>query len=379
MYNANEINILHLRCSFNPGGVEKIIQDLMHSNSPDPTKKVRHILAVLKEEINEDLIKELSTKHKVYVFKTKDFNSPKLLFHLLKIVIDEKINILHSNDTGSMKWASICKFFNPGLKLVNTVHSCNIISIYSKKERFFAKKFINMHIAVSESILSEFKNNAIYNSIKIYNGIDVKKFKPKELNDELINKEKFNLVNVGWLRIPIKGQDVLLKALGECKKRGLKFSCDFIGGYFDEDSHNCVQKLVEDNDIKDEVNFLGIKNNIAEELKKYDIFILPSRSEGISLALLEAMASRLTIIASNIDGPSELIKNDVTGLLFENENHSDLADKILYLYNNKDKMSILANNAYEFAQNFDISIMHEKYYALYNNLLEKTVINDQKN
>ncbi len=54
------------------------------------------------------------------------------------------------------------------------------------------------------------------------------------------------------------------------------------------------------------------------------------------------MASKVPVIVSNIDGPAELIQDGENGLLFESENYVDLADKILYLYNNKEKMGIMA-------------------------------------
>jgi glycosyltransferase involved in cell wall biosynthesis len=78
-----------------------------------------------------------------------------------------------------------------------------------------------------------------------------------------------------------------------------------------------------------------------------DIFILPSRSEGFSLALLEAAAAKLPLIASNIPGNDEFIEDGKKGLLFEVEKPNQLVEKIIKLVENKTLAKHLAENAYD--------------------------------
>ena len=64
-----------------------------------------------------------------------------------------------------------------------------------------------------------------------------------------------------------------------------------------------------------------------------------------------------------------LIEHENNGLLFESENHHDLAEKIMFLYNNREEMKRLAQNGYEYVQDFDISTMCEKYWDVYKSLI----------
>jgi len=82
-----------------------------------------------------------------------------------------------------------------------------------------------------------------------------------------------------------------------------------------------------------------------------DIFLLPSRSEGFSLALLEAAASKLPLIASNIPGNDEFVKDGITGLLFDIENPNQLVEKINKIAEDKDLVKQLAENAYSSVMN----------------------------
>jgi glycosyltransferase involved in cell wall biosynthesis len=221
-----------------------------------------------------------------------------------------------------------------------------------------------MNIAISEDILNDCVK-ANLKAIKIYNGIDTKKWKQSQGGTHL-----FNIINVGRITHQVKGQDVLIKALKECKNKGMKFTCNFVGGVYEYDTNSFeyLKKLIEDFELSEEIKLLGNREDIPELLSLSDLFILPSRFEGLPLSLLEAMASKLPVIASNISGTAELIEHEKNGLLFESENHLDLADKIYNLYNHRKEMERLAQNAFTYVQGFDISVMYDKYWDLYKRL-----------
>ena len=91
----------------------------------------------------------------------------------------------------------------------------------------------------------------------------------------------------------------------------------------------------------------GYVDNIWEYYKAMDIFLLPSRSEGFSLALLEAAAAKLPLIASNIPGNDEFIEDGKNGLLFEIEKPKELAENIIKLAEDKTLGKQLAENAHK--------------------------------
>ena len=354
---TENMNVLHLLSSLKIGGLEKLFVDFTKASGKCIT------VVIMNDQIDKNLKEELiKTGHKVYFFNRKEgYKHPKYLFQLLKIIKENKINIVHSHNSGGMMWAILCKMLYPKLKLVHTIHNSVFARRWGMKILFFNRFFIDMNIAISEDIL----NNCVKNNlkaIKIYNGIDTKKWKQAQGGARL-----FSIINVGRITYQHKGQDILIKALKECKDKGMKFVCNFIGGVYEYDTHSFeyLKKIIEDLKLSEEIKFLGNRNDIPELLSQSDLFILPSRYEGLPISLLEAMAAKLPVIASNVSGSTDLIEHKKNGLLFESENPLDLADKILYLYNNRGEMKLLAQNAYEYVQGFDISIMCEKYWELY--------------
>ena len=126
---------------------------------------------------------------------------------------------------------------------------------------------------------------------------------------------------------------------------------------------------IQDAKLEENIEILLNRDDISDLLKKFDLFLLPSRYEGLPLVILEAMASGLAIIGSDIAGCKEVIRHNENGLLFKNEDHHDLANKILYLYNNRENIKILAQDAFKHVQQFDISAMSRNYENLYNKLI----------
>jgi glycosyltransferase involved in cell wall biosynthesis len=360
-----EINILHLLSSFYVGGLEKLLLEQIREHKVD--SGFNFVIVVMNDKVDEDLRKELSGLNcKVYFLdRPQSHIHPKYLLKLLNIIKSNNIHIIHSHNPGAKSWSILCKLINPNLKLVYTFHSSVIIKELSKIKLFLHQNFIDKNIAISDAIYNDCFNNALSKTIKIYNGINTQKFACSR--NDATNKDILNITNIARVCYRIKGQDVLLKALRECKNRGLKFICNFIGGIYDYDleSYEYLKKLVQELNLEEEVFFLGNRNDIPELLQKSDLFILPSRYEGMPIALLEAMAAGLPVIASNISGSSDLITSEGNGLLFESENHLDLTEKIMDLYNNQEKLRFLAGNAFVHVQNLDISIMHRKYCELY--------------
>ena len=83
--------------------------------------------------------------------------------------------------------------------------------------------------------------------------------------------------------------------------------------------------------VTDYIHFAGERRDVAAVLHAFDIFTLPSLTEGLSIALLEASAAGLPIVASNTGGNPEIVKNDVTGLLFSLEDSGSLETALVTL------------------------------------------------
>jgi len=114
--------------------------------------------------------------------------------------------------------------------------------------------------------------------------------------------------------------------------------------------------------LEDSVIFLGNRDDVPELLSVIDIFVFPTLFEGMSNALMEAMANGLPIIATDIPENRELIVNNVSGLLVPKKSSVALTQAIEQLLNHKEKTTSLAENAKKVAlQKFALEKTLEKY------------------
>lgn len=362
-------NVLQLVSSLEIGGLEKLLVEFLKA-SKIHVEVANYTVVVMNNKVNEVLKEELlSIGYNVYFMNRQEGHKhPKYLFELLDIIKQNNIEIIHTHNSGGKYWSILCKIFNPKIKTVYTIHDSIIIKSLNGLKLLFHKIFIDKNIAISKAIYDDCIKKNIIKTMKIYNGINLDAFKIERENK---TNSQLNIINIARITYYKKGHDILIKALTECKNKGLNFVCNFVGGVYDYDkeSFEYLQELIEELNLSEYINFLGNRNNISELLAQSDLFILPSRYEGMPISLLEAMAAKIPVIASNISGSNDLITNGENGLLFESENYKNLADKIQYLYNNREVMGELANNAYKFVQDFDISIMCENYNKLYIELI----------
>jgi glycosyltransferase involved in cell wall biosynthesis len=101
-------------------------------------------------------------------------------------------------------------------------------------------------------------------------------------------------------------------------------------------------------------------------MRSFDIFVLPSKAEGISNTILEAMATGLPIIATRVGGNPELVVDKETGLLVEKENVTEMAAALQDLVVDDDKRTQFASAALQRAQQeFSIDNMVARYLAVY--------------
>ena len=179
------------------------------------------------------------------------------------------------------------------------------------------------------------------------------------------------IITIGSL-IPRKGVDVLIRAISLIKQE-VSVSLTIAGEGHIRDS---LQQLVTENDLTETVRFIGDvdPDDVPEILAAHDIFVLSSHSEGRPSVILEAMATAMPIIASNIAGSNELIKNNDTGLLFQDNNSQELAQCIEKLGTDYHLRESLGKSAKEFIVNHKLlwSDTAKKHAELYENLLSGT-------
>ncbi|MCS7250099.1 MAG: sugar transferase [candidate division WOR-3 bacterium] len=213
---------------------------------------------------------------------------------------------------------------------------------YSLLERF-ASYFCDKIIILNKKDLDLAKKYKIGNEKKlklIYNGIDWKKIENIKPDFSIrerfnLNKEDFLITFVGRLSKQ-KNPEILIWAMKELLKEKIDRKVFLLLIGEDMDMKERLTKLINDFKIKDYVAFLDFIPDPISIIKASDCFVLPSLWEGMPIALLEAMASGVAIIASNIKGNNEIIIDGVNGLLFSPTNYQELKEKINLLIKNED-------------------------------------------
>ena len=129
---------------------------------------------------------------------------------------------------------------------------------------------------------------------------------------------------------PVKGVGVLMQAAGELASSGRSFRITLVGG---GDGRDVVERQVAELGLTDRVHFAGRRSRaeVRQHLADASIFVLPSFAEGVPVVLMEAMASGVPVIATNVGGVSELIEHQRSGLLVAPSDAAALRDAIASL------------------------------------------------
>jgi len=200
--------------------------------------------------------------------------------------------------------------------------------------------------------LKELANKTLNCDIKvIYNGIDTNEFKPVKKKKSSI----IRLISTGRL-IKRKGYDYLIKALS-----GLEgFSLTLIG---DGDEKENLKKLARKEKAK--INFKGtlIHKKIVRELRQADIFVLPSLNEGMSNSILEAMATGLPIITTDVGGSKELIKEN--GFIIKQKSTESIKTTLLKYKTNKKLITKQEKQSRKLAEKMSWKNTAEDYLGVY--------------
>jgi len=207
----------------------------------------------------------------------------------------------------------------------------------------------------------------------IYNGIFTgqefeRNTKAKDaLRKELKIDDQPIVVLVSNCNHRVKRVDLLIDCIPYVVKEIPTFFVIVGDGWMRPHLENRVNELKKQKHVK----FTGLRNDVENILAGSDIALNTSDSEGFSNSVLEAMRAGLPVIASDVSGNKELVKDGITGLLFEPGNIEDLKQKLLYLLNNKDIANKLGKNGQVAIQKqFDINIMMQRYMDLYESLVK---------
>lgn len=296
----------------------------------------------------------------------KKIMSPFLFFKLRQIVKREKISIIYSN-TIVIDYGFILS------KMANLPHIWHIRefgkedhgivlrggekALYRKLNE--SKGIIYISKAIEEKYSPHIKKG-IFQEV-IYNDIS-KDFINRKTNFNIDPDNSLKATIIGTIQEG-KGQLVAVKAVEKANKLGAKIELHIcgekIGSYYNE-----VSNYVKDHKLSDQIYFDGFKTKMNEYRSDMDIGIVASKSEAFGRVTVEGMLSNLAMIGADSAATSELITDNVTGLLYKNGDIDELAEKLVYLYKDRKKLKELAINGFDFAKKFTEGNAANKIYDM---------------
>lgn len=167
----------------------------------------------------------------------------------------------------------------------------------------------------------------------------------------------------------VKDPETLIRAIALMKRKIPTVQLVFAGtGELEETMHGWIEEV----GLQGCVHLLGLRRDVANILHAVDVFVLSSHSEGMSLAILEAMSAARPIVATDVGGNSLLLNGGQCGILVPPRDPHALAEAILELLTNREKAQQLARNARKrFLEHFTIDAMGKRYLEIYEKAIEE--------
>jgi len=286
------------------------------------------------------LYKYFDSKNKLLIIE----NDETFLKNFIKLSkISKKENLKLITTVNSNKLGLFFKILHPNVDLISRLGNTVSQEIMKFTPKFFFHKFFYFLLIIfskkiifqSAVMLDDFVSffNFTKNSDKfciIHNGIEMNSH-PSSYNLNKFNVSKTHFLLVGSFKYQ-KGYDVFFNSLELLTKDLLKSSHFHICG--DGDLLESYKQLVVNSIYKESISFYGAVDP-TPFYKKCDVYILPSRFEGFSNSLIEALSFGLpAILADCPSANKDVVKDSLNGVFFVNEDQHDLSKKIVYMKKN---------------------------------------------
>lgn len=363
--------VLHLRSSNRLLGAESVIVELCKRSAENGYDT---IIGAIKNVADPQ--PEIVEVVKDYKIKTKIFDCMNQFdircgWKIRDFVRTMKIDIVH---THGYKEDYFTLLANLSVPKIATNHLWKLHSIKNKFYCYLDSKFLKSFdrvVGVSDEIVKEMKQKKIKNVLKIGNGIDLNKFTNVNRSDKYCKEFGIegSMVVIGMISsLGIeKGHTFALRAFAKVIKTRTNLKMLIVGGGKENEK---LRYLTQELQITEHVIFAGRRAEIPEILSVIDIFLLSSLTEGTPMALLEAMAAKKAVIATDVGDIPNVIDSGNNGLLIKSKDITEIENAILTLCTDKNKRNAFGDNAYVTVQErYSAENMTKKYCNVYDELL----------
>jgi len=359
----NKIRVIHVVYSFATGGLEKGIATVVRHAAPD----FEHLIVCLDRSGETARLLPLGTR--VIELRKPPGNSIKFLWRFAQILKPLQPAIIHARNWGGTDGILAARL--AGIRTtIQGEHGWEIDDAagLNRKRLIFRRLiegWVREYTCVSRHLAHWLTDvvKARRPVTQIYNGIDTNAFAPDkavwhQLRAEFGISESTCVIGIVGRLDPIKDHATLFQAFAALHSRHSETRLLVIG---DGPERTRLEALAGVG-----VQFLGNRLDVAAVLQALDVFVLPSLNEGISNTILEAMATGLPVVATNVGGNPELVQDGVTGILIPSSDAPALSAGLLnYVTNPALRQAHGQQGRARAVQHFSIASMVTGYEAVY--------------
>jgi glycosyltransferase involved in cell wall biosynthesis/uncharacterized HAD superfamily protein/hypoxanthine phosphoribosyltransferase len=225
-------------------------------------------------------------------------------------------------------------------------HNLNFILPIQERSKFIYEN--SERVIFNSRAVKEYHSKNLNNGEVVYNNITLESSNNKfEEQKKIFKREKsYKLAVIGTLHDGKNQKDAVL-ATRDLLKKGIDTELVIVGEG-NSDYINELKRIISENQLEDNVNFLGYIPKPYSVLREIDVLVVCSRSEAFGRVIIEGMLAKKPIIATRIGGITEIITDGVNGLLYTPGKYEDLVKKLEFIFNNKVSSEMYVENGYKF-------------------------------
>lgn len=327
----------------------------------------------------------LRLKIPVHTTKKTGYIQPREIAVLARVLKKGSFDVVHTQASKDL-WILV-----PALRLAKSriplILTKQVGSYIAKKDLLHRLLYsrVTLIFAISMVIKQNLLDTCPVEEKKIkilHNGIDFSRFDPKNADREAVRAEygvqpDETVLGMMARLSPGKGHEEFLSAAKRLNKefRHLKFLVVGAASEGEDAYAESIYRLASSLQLKN-VIFAGFRKDTERVLSAMDIFVFPSHSEALGIALIEAMAMEKASVCSNSDGVLDLAFDHQNALLFQKKDDKDLAEKCRTLILSEESRVLLGTAARNFVRrNLDIELLTDRTIAYYHEAMDSVSVN----
>jgi glycosyltransferase involved in cell wall biosynthesis len=328
------------------------------------------IISMLKPTIDVDKLSREGIQ-----IHTLDMNKgapdPRAIWKLKRMIKDFKPDIVHSHMIHANLLARITRVFTRMPVLISTAHNTNEGGKIRMLMYRLTDSLCNLMTNVSQDAVDSFIQKGASTKKKIIfvpNGINLKRFKKNpdsydSLRQELGLEDKFIWLAVGRL-CEVKDYPTLLQSFKQVVRHNSNCQLLIVG---DGEDRSALEMLSKSLEVDSNVKFLGIREDIPRIMNAADAYVMSSLWEGMPMVLLEASACELPMVATDVGGNREVVKEGISGYLARSSDSDHLAGKMVSLMSlPTDDREVMGRKGREYVmQHYEMDAIIAKWESLY--------------